>query len=375
MVMKFGIAVLGATGYVGSPYRREIRECTGEAEIVSLCGRRLELLEPAAVEKGAHLFTDDWRGAITQPGVNLVVVCTPDSLHHEAVMFCAEKGLHVVCEKPVGINVAEASQMWDSYRDKQLGHFVPFWTRYVTAFRLAREICESGELGEIRGFIYRWHNPRPDAMPLTWRDDETISSAGSIADIGSHAYDTLRWILGEEAKRVLTHADVISPAKADLGEINLAEAIAHGDSNSTQESAPSRVGETCDYASIAIEMENGAVGTIVLSHAPFFRRGVVPELELHGTEASLTIDRITGAIRIYSSELKGETVATLPDEGLGNRFKKCAFPAIRNRIDGVPCEHPGLGDGFRVQLFTEAALVSSQQGCWVDLKEIEDGIL
>ena len=45
----------------------------------------------------------------------------------------------------------------------------------------------------------RWQNPRPAAMPFTWRDDADVSSAGSIADVGSHSYDTLRWILGEDA--------------------------------------------------------------------------------------------------------------------------------------------------------------------------------
>ena len=57
----------------------------------------------------------------------------------------------------------------------------------------AREVLDSGVLGEIRGVVYRWHNPRPMDMPLTWRDDDSLSAAGSIADGGSHAYDTLRW--------------------------------------------------------------------------------------------------------------------------------------------------------------------------------------
>ena len=76
-------------------------------------------------------------------------------------------------------------------------------------------MVEAGTLGEIRGIIYRWLNPRPPGMPLTWRDDATLSAGGSIADVGSHSYDTLRWLLGREAKRVLTHADVISAPKAD----------------------------------------------------------------------------------------------------------------------------------------------------------------
>ena len=373
--MKFKIAVLGATGFIGSPYRQEIRDCPEDATIVSLCGRRLELLAAAAAEDGAEYFTDDWQQAIGHKGVNLVLVCTPDSLHHEAVMACAEKGLHVVCEKPIGVNAAEANQMWSAYRDSNLGHFVPLWTRYVDVFRRAREIYASGQLGQIRAFVYRWHNPRPAAMPFTWRDDAAISSAGSIADVGSHAYDAVRWILDDEAKRVLAHADVVSPAKVDLGNINLGEAIAYGSEYVSSDATQSRKGSAYDYASLSIEMDGGAVGTMVLSHAPFLRKGVAPELELHGTEASLTLDRISGELRLFRPDSDGETVATLPDEGLGNRFKVYAFSGLRDRIEGRPSAHPGLDDGYRIQLFTEAATQSARHGRWVDLSDIENELL
>lgn len=370
--MKFRIAVLGATGFIGSPYRREIRECPEEAIIVSLCGRRHDLLQAAAKEDNAEFVTDDWQKAIAQPGVNLVLVCTPDALHHEAVMACAQRGLHVVCEKPIGLNATEALRMWSAYRDRGMGHFVPLWTRYVEVFRKAREVNDSGELGRIQAFVYRWHNPRPAAMPFTWRDDSSVSAGGSIADVGSHAYDVLRWISSDEAKRVLAHADVITPAKPDLGEINLGEAIAWGSQHAAASGAQLRKGSAWDYASISIEMRSGAVGTMVLSHAPFLRKGVAPELELHGTEASLSIDRITGAVRLFRPGVGGETVASLPEKPHNNRFRQFVFPGIRDRIARQPSDHPGLDDGYRIQLFTDAAARSAQSGTWVALADVED---
>jgi predicted dehydrogenase len=330
------------------------------------------LLEAAAAEDGAEFFTDDWQAAIAHEGVNLALVCTPDALHHEAVIACAGRGLHVVCEKPIGVNAAEAYQMWSAYRDSHLGHFVPLWTRYVDVFRRAKETYASGQLGQVGAFIYRWQNPRPAAIPFTWRDDATLSSAGSIADVGSHAYDAVRWILGDEARRVLTHADVISPAKPELGAINLDEAIAWGHKKTSSDATQSRRGSAYDYASISVEMDSGAVGTMVLSHAPFLRKGVAPELELHGTDASLSIDRISGAVRLFRPGADGATVATLPDEGQGNRFQAYAFPGLRDRIEGRSSDHPGLDDGYRIQLFTEAAARSARHGNWVDLSDIED---
>lgn len=369
--MKFRIAVLGATGFIGVPYRQEIRDCPKDARIVALCGRRRDKLEAAASEDGAEFFSDDWRSVIERPDVNLVLVCTPDALHHEAMMACAARGLHVVCEKPIGANVREARQMYDAYRNSGLGHFVPFWTRYADVYRRAREVLMSGDLGEVRAFVYRWHNPRPEAMPFTWRDDATQSAGGSIADVGSHAYDALRWLLGEDARRVLTHANVITPSKPDLGDIDLAEAMEWGNSRESSEAPQSRQGTAYDYASIAIEMDSGAVGTLILSHAPYIRKGLAPELELHGTKASLSIDRTSGDLRLFGADTEPRTLATLPDQGQGNRFKNHVFPALRECIEGGPSEHPGLDDGYRSQLFTDSAARSARRGEWVSLSEIE----
>ncbi|HIM68122.1 MAG TPA: Gfo/Idh/MocA family oxidoreductase, partial [Verrucomicrobia bacterium] len=126
---QFNVGVIGATGYIGAPYRAEIREADG-ARIVALCARRRDLLETAGEEDGADLITVDWREVAQHPDVNFVVVATPDALHHEAVMACADAGKHLLCEKPVGVNAAEAYEMWAAYRDAGLAHYVPFWTRY-----------------------------------------------------------------------------------------------------------------------------------------------------------------------------------------------------------------------------------------------------
>ena len=363
--MKFNIAVLGATGFIGEPYRTEIRECTQEARILSLCARREDLLRSAAKEDDAAHYSTNWQEAIEFPDVNMVLICTPDAFHYEALMACAEKGLHVLCEKPIGVNSDQAREMWEAYRQTQIGHFVPFWTRYVDVFSEAKHIVEQGTLGEIRTFVYRWHNPRPPAMPLTWRDDASLSSAGTIADVGSHAYDVVRWILQVEAKRVLAHGDTISPAKADVGSINLGEAIQWGSHHSAADAQSRRKGSTCDYASVSVEMSNGIVGSMVLSHATYLRRGVAPELELHGDDASLSLDRITGEVKLFRNDGGNEILATLPDAGQGNRFKKYVFPGLRAYIDGREKDYPDLEDGLQAQLFTDAVARSVSEGNWV----------
>lgn len=363
---QLNIGVIGATGYIGTPYRKEIRSCDN-ARVVALCARRRDLLEAAGKEDNATTLTNDWREVVDHPDVNLVIVATPDALHHEAVMACAAAGRHLLCEKPIGVNAQQARAMLEAYQSKpNLAHYVPFWVRYADGMKKAKEVYDAGTLGTIRGVVYRWHNPRPDGMPYTWRDDPNLSAAGSIADVGSHAYDTVRWILSSEAKRVLTHADTISP-RSDAGEVNLEEALAIGGS-ARGTSAPQKQGGTADYASIAWEFTNGAVGALILSHAPYFRKGIAPELELHGTKASLSVDRVSGNVTLVESGGSPEIIATLPDLGNINRFEAYVFPAIRSVIAGVSDNtHPDLDDGWRVQLFTDAAVASANTGHWVNV--------
>ena len=209
-------------------------------------------------------------------------------------------------------------------------------------------------------------------MPFTWRDDATLSAGGSIADVGSHVYDAVCWMLGDEARRVLVHADVITPAKPDLGNIDLNEALAWGGEHKSSEADQNRKGTANDYASLAVEMKSGIVGNILLSHASYFRKGIAPDMEIHGADASLSIDRASGALLLHRTDAAPETVATLPDTGMGNRFSKVVFPALRERIEGGSSQHPGLDDGYRVQIFTDSAVCSAERGAWVELSEIEN---
>jgi predicted dehydrogenase len=211
-------------------------------------------------------------------------------------------------------------------------------------------------------------------MPLTWRDDAQLSSAGSIADVGSHAYDTIRWILGCEATRVLAHGDVVSPAKPDLGPVNLREALDWGGTHDVSESPSTRQGTAFDFASVAFELGNGAVATMIVSHAYFLRKGLAPELELHGVEASLAVDRVNGRVTLMRAAGAVEVVESIADDGGDNRFAKYVFPGMAAMVAGKPTSHPNLEDGYRVQLFTDAAAQSARSGAWVRLSTIDPAI-
>jgi hypothetical protein len=154
-----------------------------------------------------------------------------------------------------------------------------------------------------------------------------------------------------------------------VGAVNLDEALRWGEARAAGDSPRTRRGTAFDFADLAFVLQNGAVGSLVLSHATYLRKGLAPELELHGTEASLAVDRLAGTLTLARPGKPPELLATVADPGFGNRFTRHVFPALRHRIAGEPTEHPGLDDGWRVQLFTDAAVFSARRGTWVVLAE------
>ena len=114
----------------------------------------------------------------------------------------------------------------------------------------------------------------------------------------------------------------------------------------------------------------------MLSHAPYLRRGLVPELELHGTEASITVDRFHGKVTRGLPDNSVEVIHQVMPGGfdIGNRFEQWVIPAVREVMRGARQEEvdvPSLQDGYRAQLFTDAALESSRRETWVELAEKE----
>ena len=100
------------------------------------------------------------------------------------------------------------------------------------------------------------------------------------------------------------------------------------------------------------------------------RKGLAPEVELHGSEASLSIDRVRHTVNLTRANGELDAVEQIPDNPV-NRWAEFVLPALRERAAGQTCDHPGLRDGWRTQVFTEAAVESARRGTWVELAEMD----
>jgi predicted dehydrogenase len=165
--------------------------------LIVVAGRDAPAVAEAARRYGYESYVTDWRQVVDDPRIGLFDNSGPNNLHSEPTIAAARAGKHVVCEKPLGRDAAEAFETWRQVEQTGVKHMCAFNYRFVPAVRLARQIIESGEIGEIRHFrgtyLQEWGAAEIDA----WRFDRAAAGSGALGDLGAHVIDLARYLVGE----------------------------------------------------------------------------------------------------------------------------------------------------------------------------------
>jgi predicted dehydrogenase len=173
-------------------------------QLVSIAGRNKEAVAEAAQRYGFEGYVTDWRELVQDDRIALFDNSGPNSLHTEPSIAAAEAGKHVICEKPLGRDAEESHEAWQRVDAAGVKHMCAFNYRFVPAVRLARQMIEAGELGEIfhfRGrYLQEWAVD-PDS-PLVWRLSKAAAGSGALGDLGAHVIDLARYLLGQEVTTV-----------------------------------------------------------------------------------------------------------------------------------------------------------------------------
>ena len=194
--LRFGVAGTGSfTRRVVVPGLK----ASGRAEVVALYGRTPLRVEELAVEAGIPERHASFESMLASDSIDAVAVCSPNFLHAPMAKAALEAGKLVLSEKPLGIDASETLELVKAARRTGLGTAVNFTYRSMPAFALAKEMIDAGEMGTIVSgwFDYsqaNWANPE---MPLDWHMQDRESGGGALADLGSHAIDLMRWLVGE----------------------------------------------------------------------------------------------------------------------------------------------------------------------------------
>jgi predicted dehydrogenase len=187
------IALLG-TGWIMDFHARAVLAHPGAA-LVAAANWREPSLRRLAGRHGIPRVTTDWRSLAADPGVDAVVIGTPNALHAAQAIAFLEAGKHVLVEKPMATSVAEADAMVAAARRGRARLMVAHCWRFHPDVRALRARVEAGELGEIvktRGYgaHARWG-------PSGWFTDPGLAGGGALLDLGVHAIDTTRYLLGD----------------------------------------------------------------------------------------------------------------------------------------------------------------------------------
>ncbi|HEY8644672.1 MAG TPA: Gfo/Idh/MocA family oxidoreductase, partial [Gaiellaceae bacterium] len=202
-VRSIGVGMLGYA-FMGKAHANAYRTLPYMAwppplmpRLVSIAGRDETAVAEAAGRFGFERFVTDWQDLVDDPEVELFDNSGPNNLHGEPTIAAAEAGKHVLCEKPLGRTAAESYEIWQRVEAAGVKHMTAFNYRFVPAVRLARELIEAGELGEIRHFrgkyLQEWGSTTDDA----WRFHRDAAGSGALGDLGAHVIDLSRYLVGE----------------------------------------------------------------------------------------------------------------------------------------------------------------------------------
>lgn len=323
-MVRWGI--IGAGGFADRrilPILKEARGCQLEAVMV----RDKERARKLAEKYGARRYYDSAEELLQDREIDAVYICTPVYLHKEHTIKAAQRGKHVLCEKPLALNVEEGVEMVKTCREKGVKLMVAFMMRFHPAHREARRIIEEGALGKvvlahIQNFL--WYPPTEGA----WRQNPKLGGGGALMDVGSHCIDLLTFLLGK-AKRALGIMDnVLFPYPVE------------------------------DTSVLFLEFERGCRGVVENSFAIPHREN---HLEIYGERGSLLISRSIGPYTDFRMRLlseKGEEVLPLSYEN-PYRLEFEAFSQCIEEDSPSPITGEEGVENLRIM---EAAYTSAEEG-------------
>jgi predicted dehydrogenase len=134
---------------------------------------------------------------VSLPDVDVVVVATPHDTLAPITLAAVEAGKHVLVEKPAARSPAELKPVIEAAQRRRAKVHVGFNHRYHRSFRKAREIFESGALGELMFVRARYGHGGRIGYDQEWRARPEISGGGELIDQGPHLIDLARWFLGD----------------------------------------------------------------------------------------------------------------------------------------------------------------------------------
>ena len=189
---KLGVGMIGS-GFVAEIHAESFKRIHN-AQIVACASPTADHAAGFSAKHGIPKHFTDYRAVLDLPEVDLVMLCLPNYLHCEAACSAAQAKKHIICEKPLCPTLAEADQMIDTCRAEGVKLMYAEELCFTPKYVRAKEVCDSGAIGKL----FRLKQcEKHDGPHMPWFWDVERSGGGVTLDMGCHAFEYFRWMLGK----------------------------------------------------------------------------------------------------------------------------------------------------------------------------------
>lgn len=332
-----------------------------QAEIAAICGRDQERARALAAKYGIAATYAGYRQMFEQAGLDAVVVAVPDDLHYAVTMAALDARLHVLCEKPLAANAQQAREMAGKAAAAGVKHMVLYTFRWMPYLQYARDLIDQGYIGRLYHCEFRYLLGYGRSGDYIWRMDRRRAN-GILGDIGSHAIDTARWLIGEFAAVSAQLGVFVQRRGPDGGALDPAN----------------------DCALLLARFASGAQGVIQASGVAYLADGAfAQQVRLYGEDGTLELDvppfgpAAAAVIRGVRRQEEKMQVLAVPPVYWGaadpadpfSVFTKSSAGArqfvdviLGRDIPGRDGSYPTFYDGYKAQQVIDAALQADAEG-------------
>lgn len=368
------VAIIGS-GWIGTCHALAYQNIqahygTDVVPVLEMVVDSVEASAKAACEKyGFKTYSTNPDDAINNPDIDIILITTPNQFHVELVQKAAAAGKAIFCEKPLGMNGADAKKALDAVKKYNSISMVGFVYINNPAVIEAKKIIESGDIGEVVAFHGRYdmeYSADPD-MPHRWRDYDEIS--GALGDIGAHMMAISDFVTGSKMTEVACQSKIVYDKRPD----------------------PKNPGQFLpvtndDLFNVMYKLDNGALGMLVTTRvAPGEKVGI--RFEVQCTKGCIRFDqermneldvyyqsdgRNAGFRNIKMGPQHGEYGTFASAQGLGISWIDLmtiqAHKFLQAVAENKPVK-PDIESAYDVNILIDAMLKADREHRWVSISE------
>jgi predicted dehydrogenase len=356
--MTVRVGIFGTSWWADTMYLPPL-DAHPDCEVVAVCGRRPEPAKSFSENWNIpHWFTDPAE-MLDQVELDAVVIATTNDSHEPLALAALDRGLHVLCEKPLARNAVEGAAMAAKAAETGAITMVPFTYHYMPVNRFVKQLVADGFIGRPHHINVRYYTDFGLDDSYSWRFDKDLAGSGIIGDLGAHWVHLARWLL-DDTERSLT---ATSATFVDRG--------------------PRPDGadyERCeDSVVMTVQYESGAYGVLQASSVcwegtPF---GQTHHLEIHGDDGTIYATCDWDLVQEVRGLKRGETgparMLPIPDDiwngvrrdTVHNTYRdifRTTDVMTRGWISAIRDEvriTPDFAEGLAVQRVLDAAVASA----------------